>query len=254
VPVTAQSSYDDRMPAASPDLASIVAAARKVPRTELDWWSSAYLERSDRTPFADTLTAITSAPPRSLDKLIDGKVPPWHLALLARAAKITKKTTATLSGKALFVAGSLHIKGPLQLKGPLVVTGDLVVDGPVIDMIEKWLLLVVGGDLTAHAVASAQALLVGGDCKVRDVVWGNEMHCPLIVRGRLSAPLVVLTDHRPMKIGNERGVAAKLVNPTQTELEAVVDPKLIGDCEIKRRAMLKRLLEGCSVSPPNAQP
>jgi cytoskeletal protein CcmA (bactofilin family) len=196
--------------------------ARKIHRIQA-WWSEPYEDDDDRTPFASTLDRLEREPPKTLEGILKfaghlqpDDVKPWHLALLARASGVTQATKATLSAKPSFVVGSLHVKGALQLKGPLVVTGDLTVDGPIIDVIEKWLLLVVGGSLKAHAIASRQDLLVGGDCSVRDFIWGGEMHCPLIVRGKVKTPLVVWTDHRPNKLGDTSGVGEILDNRTRS--------------------------------------
>ena len=231
------------------DLGKLIAAARKLPQQELGWWASAYEEASDRVALATSLDRWSAAPPKSLDKLIDDSYPPWHLAMLARVAEAKAKVTATLGARPAFVAGSLHVKGPLQLKGALVVTGDLTVDGAIVDVLEKWRLLVVGGNLKAHSIATRQALLVGGDCTVRDLVWADEMHCPLVVRGALKTPLLVVTDHHPLKIGSEAGIGTKLENPYQPALEAYFDKTLLGDCTIKTKAMVQRLVAGKPFGP-----
>jgi len=247
---------ESAMPKGNVDLTSILSAARNISPKEQAWWQDAYEDEDERTPFASSLDRLEREPPKKLDDILKlcgrgrpDDVQPWHLALLARASAVTTPAKIKLSAKAAFVVGSLHLRGPLQLKGPLVVTGDLTVDGPIIDVIEKWLLLAVGGSLKAHAVASSQHVLVGGDCTVRDFIWGFEAHCPFVVRGKVKAPLVVWTDHRPSKLGDASGVSEVLDNPDQADLERHFDAKLLGDCTIKQKAMVMRLVAGKPVGP-----
>jgi hypothetical protein len=186
------------MPPTNPvDLTSLITAARNVPTAEHAWYAEAY-PAAERRPLSDSLSRIEREAPKKLDDVLklcghgtDTDVLPWHLALMARASGVKTKTSFAPSTKPAFVVGSVHVKGPLQLKAPLVVTGDLTVDGPIIDTVEKWLLLVVGGTLEAHAIVSSQDVVVGGDCLVRDLLWGLEMHCPFVVRGKLKAPLAM---------------------------------------------------------------
>ena len=245
------------------DLATILETARQIPAQEQAWWQAPYEAAVDRKALTTSLDLLTREAPTKLEALFKwcgrqqpDDILPWHLALLARTwhdAGARGVTKATPSPKPQFVMGSLHVRGPLQLKAPLVVTGDLTVDGPIVDMVERWLLLVVGGSLEAHAIASAQDLLVGGDCRVRDVIWGHEQHCPFVVRGKVTTPLVVWTDHRPHQLGDPSGVGELLDNPGQADLERHFDPKLLGDCTIKQKAMLFRLINGQPFDP-SAQP
>ncbi|MBL8923068.1 MAG: hypothetical protein JNJ54_29735 [Myxococcaceae bacterium] len=238
------------------ELSSVISAARGLPAKEQAWWQAAYVGANDRRPLADSLARIERQAPKKLEEIFklcghgsDDDVLPWHLALLARSAGVSRPTVTALPTKPAFVLGSLHVKGPLQLKAPLVVTGDLTVDGPVVDLTEKWLLLVVGGSLKAHAIASSQDLLVGGDCTVRDLVWGAEVHCPFVVRGRVKTPLAVWSDRRPHTIGDAGGIGEVLATPAQEALERRFDPALLQAGEFKQKALVQRLVSGKPFGP-----
>lgn len=238
------------------DWKKIAAALRKLSATELDWWNDAYREVQQDLPITQTIDRIAADDELDpLDLAGEEDFPVWHLALIAKAAGATVKVPApkTLGGtKDTVVEGSLHVKGPLKVKGVLVVTGDLIIDGPLIDSAEQWHRIVVGGNLQAHAIASSQDIVVCGNCTIRDIVWGFEQHCPFVVRGTLTTPLYVLADHRPSKVGSEK-VKKKLENATQDALEATFDKKLLGDCEIKLKALLTRIEGGKSFAPEPAK-
>ena len=234
------------------NLTSAIAAARATASEEHAWWIAAHGkdDTGHDVPLAVTLDALASAPPKRIDLAIDDdQRPAWHWLILARAIGATQPVKASIGSAPLFVEGSLHIKGPLKLKSSLVVTGDLVIDGPLIDVVERWHRLIVGGNLEAHAIASSQTILVGGDCTVRDLLWGFEMHDPLAIRGAIRTALLVLSDHRPARFGSEQ-IATKLENAELDVMTRHFDPALLRGRNLKTQAVVARLLANKPFGPP----
>ncbi|UJB17704.1 MULTISPECIES: ankyrin repeat domain-containing protein [Lysobacter] len=213
---------DATRPRAAPaDVAQLHAGAKRLNPAEADFCAGLYGDSAG--DFDATLAELQRTPPQSWNDALGGALSqraPWHHLLLARSlalAGVRQPPCGTPGREPMWVCGDLHINGPLELSHPLVVTGDLTVDGPILDCDES--LLVVAGSLKARALITEGALLVGGDCELGEFLWGDYNDQQLIVRGALSVPLLVLSDH-VARIGDEDRVGYRLDDPDQAGLSA----------------------------------
>ncbi|MFE7840226.1 ankyrin repeat domain-containing protein [Streptomyces sp. NPDC057474] len=183
------------------DLSGLPVAARRLPGARLNFWASGFGRRNGHGLFAQLITAVLSSPIEVWDELLDGplldKLPWKHLALAVtvRELGLTAQAPASLGQKPHFVPGSIRVRGPLVLSAPLIVAGDLHVDGAIVDNSREDGHLVVAGDVEADALVTDNSLLVAGDCRIRDFIWGNDNSHQLTVDGAVRTPLLVLTNH-----------------------------------------------------------
>ncbi len=134
----------------------------------------------------------------------------------------------------------LHI-----LADDLTVSGDLVVEGVLVDELGK-AAVVVAGDLDAHVVVSEADMLVGGELRARDFVWGNYSDGTLAVAGAITTPLLVLTNHT-CECGSRAKSGRQLVDPDDDELTPLFVPTVLKDGSLDRRKVLAHLRKHAEV-------
>lgn len=231
------------------DVAQAQAGSKRLSVVEKNFWAELYGESA--AAFEVTIVDLLRAPQASWNEMLSGVMAtraPWHHLLLARslaqARRRQKKQgehAKEYSGREpMLVCGDLRISGALELSQPLVVTGDLIVDGPILDCDES--LLAVAGSIRARSLVSEGAVLVGGDCVLSEFLWGDYNDQMLIVRGAVSVPLLVLTDHVAY-IGDTSEVGHRLDDPREAELAAWFVEQAFEDHWLSRDS-IARLFKG----------
>jgi hypothetical protein len=127
----------------------------------------------------------------------------------------------------------------------LTVSGDLVVEGVLVDELGK-AAVVVAGDLDAHVVVTEADMLVGGELRARDFVWGNYSDGTLAVAGAVTTPLLVLTNHT-CECGSRAKSGRQLVDPDDDELTPLFVPTVLKDGSLDRHKVLAHLRKHAEV-------
>ncbi len=92
------------------------------------------------------------------------------------------------------VSGSLHVQGDLEVVARLVVCGDLRVDGALIDCGPQSQIVVLG-DLHVRSLQTTGEIWVLGSLHAARYVYGHYNDNILEVAGRITAPVVLSSDH-----------------------------------------------------------
>ncbi|MCU0849318.1 MAG: ankyrin repeat domain-containing protein [Spirochaetes bacterium] len=197
----------------------------------------------------DSLTFQKFESWNQLASACDGEVPwiAWAATELLRQAVPAGELVIKFNDTASTISGDLRIEGDLNLSVPLLVTGNLTVSG-VINDCGPDSLLAVAGNLSARGLDTDGEVIVGGDVRVDDVIWGTYNDESLSVGGGLKSPVLIEDDHC-IEVNGKLDVKYYKYSNTDKELMDIFIPDVFTKKgkELDKDKLFKHISEGKNV-------